>query len=234
MLAGADSRPFALERGVKQGDPISSLLFLAVMESIFRRLKKRWHLLNQRRLGPFYGVVIDNEQETLSNLRFADDVILVASSKSDTMKMLTDLKSAAAKFGLLINWSKTKIMTTDASSRKSALKCGEHIVEVLQNGDSEKYLGRKLSLDNFHSCEVSHRLACGWAAFFKYKGALCNRGIPLSYRVSLFEAVVTPCILYACGTWCLTAEFFSSIADDSEEDAEAYGPYCTLERRILA
>ena len=56
------------------------------------------------------------------------------------------------------------------------------------------------------TCEMNHRLAAGWAAFVKYKGALCNRGIPLSDRVSLFEAVVTPCVLYACGTWVLTAD----------------------------
>ena len=44
------SRAFPLERGVKQGDPISPLLFLAVMEVIFRPLKTRWNKLNSRRL----------------------------------------------------------------------------------------------------------------------------------------------------------------------------------------
>ena len=32
VMAGMESRSFALNRGVKQGDPISALLFIAVIE----------------------------------------------------------------------------------------------------------------------------------------------------------------------------------------------------------
>ena len=42
VQAGAASRRFPLLRGVKQGDPVSALLFIAVMEQCFRSLKKRW------------------------------------------------------------------------------------------------------------------------------------------------------------------------------------------------
>ena len=41
VAVGAESRVFPLERGVKQGDPISPLLFIAVMEMIFRRLMRK-------------------------------------------------------------------------------------------------------------------------------------------------------------------------------------------------
>ena len=77
---------------------------------------------------------------------------------------------------------------------------------MLQEGESEKYLGRKLSVDNFHDAELDNRLAMGWAAFFKLKGALCNRQIPLKDRLRLFESTVTPCVLYACGTWTMTSD----------------------------
>ena len=36
------SRHFHIERGVKQGDPLSALLFNALLEDIFRQLKQRW------------------------------------------------------------------------------------------------------------------------------------------------------------------------------------------------
>ena len=64
---------------MKQGDPISPLLFLAVMEVIFRRLKTTWNKLNSRRSGNYYGLVIDSETDPFTNLRFADDVLLFAS-----------------------------------------------------------------------------------------------------------------------------------------------------------
>eukprot|EP00973_Karenia_brevis_P086494 11995943-Karenia_brevis.AAC.1 len=58
----------------------------------------------------------------------------------------------------------------------------------------------------YHSTELDHRLAMGWAAFFKLKGALCNRRVSLADRIALFESSVTPSVLYACGTWTMNAD----------------------------
>ena len=81
----------------------------------------------------------------------------------------------------------------------------------LQTGESEKYLGRKLSVDEHHHAELKNRLAMGWAAFFKLKGALCNRQIPIKDRIALFEASVSPCVLYACGSWTMTTDMLQKL-----------------------
>lgn len=47
---GVKSRAFPLQRGVKQCDSISGLLFLAVMEVCFRSLTDKWRNLNSRRM----------------------------------------------------------------------------------------------------------------------------------------------------------------------------------------
>ena len=36
------SRPFDISRGTKQGDPLSSLIFNALLEDIFRDVKQKW------------------------------------------------------------------------------------------------------------------------------------------------------------------------------------------------
>ncbi|GBP84805.1 Retrovirus-related Pol polyprotein from type-1 retrotransposable element R2 [Eumeta japonica] len=59
------STPFRVEKGVRQGDPLSPKLFSAVLESVFRRLN--WEHL---------GINIDGH--LLSHLRFADDIVLLA------------------------------------------------------------------------------------------------------------------------------------------------------------
>ena len=205
VLSGKESRPFTLERGVKQGDPVSSLLFLAVMEICFRRLKARWNQLNLRRSGSYYGVVVDDMKDPLTNLRFADDVVLIATSRSDVSKMISDLHKEAAKFGLKLHAGKTKIFATCSTARQTPISCKAFDVQVLQEGESEKYLGRKLSVDDYHHAELKNRLAMGWAAFFKLKGALCNRHVPIKDRIALFQASVSPCVLYACATWTVTA-----------------------------
>ncbi|GFO20141.1 endonuclease-reverse transcriptase [Plakobranchus ocellatus] len=58
-----ESEPFPILRGVRQGDPISPKLFTAAIEMIFRKADLE------------HGLNVDGE--TLTNLRFADDVALV-------------------------------------------------------------------------------------------------------------------------------------------------------------
>ena len=70
---GVESRAFRLQRGVKQGDPINRLLFLAVMEVCFRDLTRKWSALNARRTGQYMGMVIFDPSRSLTNFRFADE-----------------------------------------------------------------------------------------------------------------------------------------------------------------
>ena len=206
VKAGVESREFSITRGVRQGDPISSLLFTAVMESIFRSLKQRWRHLNSRRSGTYYGVVIDDPADPLTNLLFADDVVLVATCQKDISKMIVDLDKNAAKFGLKIHMGKTAVLTNASRSRPNTIKCGQAVVKVLLQDDAEKYLGRKISIDLFHETEIANRIAAGWCAFWKLKDVLCNRRLSLKDRFRLFESCVSPGVLYACGTWTLTVD----------------------------
>ena len=46
----------------------------------------------------------------VSNLRFADDVLLVASSKAELKELITQLYGAASDMGMRINVKKTEVM----------------------------------------------------------------------------------------------------------------------------
>ena len=77
------SKSFDIKRGTKQGDPLSSLLFNSLLEHIFWKLKVKWREL---------GIGIDmGTEERLNNLRFADDVLLIAKKRPHLVKMLEDL-----------------------------------------------------------------------------------------------------------------------------------------------
>ncbi|KHJ97744.1 hypothetical protein OESDEN_02277 [Oesophagostomum dentatum] len=67
-----------IERGVRQGDPLSPKLFTATLEHIFRRLS--WAT---------YGLSINGYQ--LTNLRFADDVVLIAKIEAELQEMIDEL-----------------------------------------------------------------------------------------------------------------------------------------------
>jgi len=80
-----------------------------------------------------------------------------------------------------------------------------HLVDVLPPEACEKYLGWKFCSADVYQTELDNRLAAAWASFMKFKSELCNKKCPLRSRVRLFDAVVSPCVLYASSCWTLTA-----------------------------
>lgn len=93
-----EGRKFRIDRGVRQGDPLSPSLFSAVLEEVFRNIN-----LND------FGISIDGE--TLSNLRFADDIALLSGSSNGISDMINKLAEGCKYVGLEINEQKTKIIT---------------------------------------------------------------------------------------------------------------------------
>ena len=96
------SAEFPINRGVRQGDPLSPKLFTAVMEEVFKKAD-----ISE-------GVNIDGEN--LTNLWFADDVAIFNETTKQTKKHLNNLNSESLKVGLKIHKGKTKYMTNHADS----------------------------------------------------------------------------------------------------------------------
>ena len=72
-----------------------------------RSLKERWNLANSKCSGCKFGLKID-DGDRLTNLRFADDVLLLATSRGGIKKMMSQLKAEAAKFGLQMHSGKQR------------------------------------------------------------------------------------------------------------------------------
>ena len=124
--------------------------------------------------------------------------------------MIRDLASVARSFGLKIHADKTVVLST-ASIRPEKGKCGSCGVKVANCDDTEKYLGRKVCLASYHDTELSHRVACAWASFFKFKDGLCNKLVDKRQRLRLFDAVVTPSVMYGCAAWTLKADSYQRL-----------------------
>jgi hypothetical protein len=194
------SKPFSIKRGVRQGDPISPILFNAALETIMRKLKEKW---SSKR----WGLKLEGPQR-LQNLRFADDLLLMASSLKHARSMLADLIVGAKKFGLDLHEDNTKFLCNGIGQGTSHTKLdiGGREFEVLGAGASTMYLGRKLSLTAVHDTELKHRVAKGWAKFSMYRDELTNRYYSLQQRMRLFSSVVQPSILYGCVSWTMTRQ----------------------------
>ena len=76
VQTGVESNMFEIKKGTKQGDPLSSLLFISVLQTSLKDVTQRW----QKKKG--MGIYLsDHDHHCLTNLRFADDVLLFATSK---------------------------------------------------------------------------------------------------------------------------------------------------------
>ena len=179
---------FDILRGVKQGDVLSSMLFNAGLQEAFRE----WHC--QLSTEDF---LFSMKATRLANVRYADDIMLFGKTIDELSTMLERLVEAFGRVGLELNASKTKILTND-NIEYQVLDVIESMVEIVQPEASHKYLGRYLpgEFTFRQNVEVNHRIKCGWYAFGRHSAILCNRNVSVKLRLRLFDAVVTPTILF--------------------------------------
>ena len=125
--------------------------------------------------------------------------------------MLDKLVEELSRAGLCLKEAKTKILTTDpeTSSLDSPLlvDIAGCMVEVLRQNDTHKYLGRVFSGDLRKRGDINlrHRMQCGWMKYSHFRQVLQNRHIPITLRLKLFDAVITPTVLYSLSSTPLTS-----------------------------
>ena len=184
------SKTFDIRRGTKQGDPLSTLLFNCLLESVFAKLKPKWL---KRRIGLDVSAAAT---EYLTNLRFADDVLLFATCRSHMERMMSDIQAEAALHGLQLHPEKTKVLTNARQQLRASIHHGPSSIEVLGPSGAVKYLGRKLAIQDCHDDEFNNRIAAAWASFTARKGELVNKRYPFKARLRLFNATVGATVLY--------------------------------------
>ena len=146
----------------------------------------------------------DQERDCLTNLRFADDVMLFATSKGQIQNMMCEFKEATEKVGLTIHPNKTKILSNESSMNsdtKRYIKIGDMDIEILAKSESVKYLGQRISFYQQETLEIKSRIRAAWTSFRKYRQELTSKKYMLKLRLRLFDATVSPTLCYASGTW---------------------------------
>ena len=191
-----DGPRFAIQPGVKQGDVLSPTLFNAGLEHAFRSWKAK--LSTQ---GLHVGV-----PERLTNVRYADDIIVYDKTADEFFFMMNALVKELNKIGLHVSPLKTKILTTVDVGALLYLDIADSMLEVLMHSDAHKYLGRQISgnLSQRHVTELRHRIRVTWYKFQRHRKVLTNKHVSIKLRLKLFDAVVTPTILYGLHTLPLT------------------------------
>ena len=91
----------------------------------------------------------------INNLRYADDITLMAESKEELESLLMKVKEESEIVGLKLNIQKTKIMASDPIT---SWQIDEEIMETVTDFI---FLGSKLTVDGNYSHEIERCLLLG-------------------------------------------------------------------------
>lgn len=127
-----------VKRGVKQGDPLSPLLFNLALEPLTRMA------IQQERPVSCLG-------ENLSALAYADDVLLFSASPDSMQKLLSDADHLLTRMGLSINPQKCGTLTIDKGRKckphQFHLNDNSEAIPTLHKGDFYRYLGKSMGFE---------------------------------------------------------------------------------------
>jgi len=169
---------FQIGKGVRQGCILSPCLFNLYAEYIMRNAG-----LDEAQAG------IKIAGRNINNLRYADDMTLMAESK-ELKSLLMKVKEDSEKVGLKLNIQKTKIMASGPiTSWQIDGETMETVTEFILGGS-------KIPADGDCSHEIKRCLLLGRKDMTDLDSILKSRDITLPTKVCLVKALVFPVVMY--------------------------------------
>ena len=127
----------------------------------------------------------------INNLRYADDITLMAESKEELKSLLMKVKEESGKVGLKLNIQKTKIM---ASGPITSWQIDGETVETVADFS---FLGSKIIADGDCIHEIKRHLLLGRKAMTNLDSILKSRDITLPTKVRPVQAMFFfPVVVY--------------------------------------
>jgi hypothetical protein len=142
---------------------------------------------------------------TYSELRFADDVVLMSDNENDLTSMMNEIFQESRRAGLLPNALKTKVMTNTATTE---IEVNNVKYEVVKDYN---YLGQIVSFDSCEEKKINARTAAAWKSYWSLKKFFKSR-LPLFHKQRLFDTCVLPVFTYGAQTWTMSEEAKSKLA----------------------
>jgi hypothetical protein len=104
LVNGSPTKEFKIERGLRQGDPLSPFLFILAVEAL------NIAFLEARNNNIFHGVEVDKDKIHISHLQFADDALIIGEwSRTNAKNLSRILTCFHLASGLKVNFNKSKL-----------------------------------------------------------------------------------------------------------------------------
>uniref|UniRef100_A0A0N7ZBB2 Reverse transcriptase domain-containing protein n=1 Tax=Scylla olivacea TaxID=85551 RepID=A0A0N7ZBB2_SCYOL len=192
---GNKSDTFICNRGVRQGENLSPLLFALYVNDIEKSLI-------ENRCN--YLLFDDNYLDLQLNLlimMYADDTVVLANSEEEMRNILNALELYCDKWKLEVNKNKTKIVVF---SRGRLNYDNFHFVfsdEIIDTISEYKYLGVLFNYNGrFRNGQLDLKKRAT-RAMYSLIGKCRKHDLPVDLQLELFNTIVMPIMTYACEIW---------------------------------
>lgn len=182
------SNVFDVSIGLKQGEPLSPLLFILCVNDISENID--FNDLTES----------DIEQLSLNMLLFADDIALFTTNPRSLQLQIDNLFRYSTKWGLKINVNKTKVCIFEKRKQRHN---HEWIIdnERLEIVDDFCYLGMRFHYTGNMSYAVKALSDQALKAYNSLLSVFTRVKLDIKTKLSLFDSMVVPIILYGSEVW---------------------------------
>ena len=128
---------------------------------------------------------------TYNNLRYADDIDVIAESAEDLQAVTTAINKASARTGMEINLKKTKTMTIGRAHEDISININNTPVEQVR---SFIYLGSNITENNKHMDDLQRRLGIARQKFNSLRTIWSSKRISNRLKLRALNALIFPIV----------------------------------------
>ena len=190
------SENFPISKGVRQGCILSPILFNLYTNYM---IEEAFEDLN--------GIRINGEN--ITNIRYADDTVLLAENEGELQILMTALNDKCEGYGMVLNEKKTKVMLISKEEPYGNLNItinGKKLQEV----KGYNYLGSFIDREGKCNKEIKMRIGNAKNAFLNNKEIFRNN-ISKNTKKRLLNCYVFSVLSYGCESWTLTKDSLKRI-----------------------
>ena len=178
--------------GVKQGEPLSPLLFILFLNELTEELQVNVDL------STFDNSIIEEFQKFV--LLFADDTLLLANTADELQSLLNKLYVYCKKWNFTVNVNKTKVMLFKSSTRPENFEVSYDgtALEIVRNFI---YLGTNISCNGKFFQAQKHLAEQAFKALYSLSNVFNDNVLCVQDKLKLFDSLVLPILMYGSEIW---------------------------------
>lgn len=193
-INGKTSETFRINKGLKQGDCLSPLLFITLMDDVTKKCSEK---TRKTKIGNW-----NMEPVWVQNLLFADDIALIADTKEKLQNLVTEWTEELEERGMEVNRKKSKVMKFSRNGEideNMRITCGD---EELEQVTSYEYLGALFTSDGKIEEELKNRVRKATNVYFQINNTLIGKKeVSQEAKKRVFNSVYIPTLTYGSESW---------------------------------